>query len=60
MFFRRRSPDDTRPADEPRTVPEAQKWLRHHGLSECTEETARSLLAIRNGVREGKVGRDDR
>lgn len=37
--------------DEPRTVPDAQRWLRHNGIRECTEEQARGLLQIRQSVR---------
>lgn len=46
-----RSSSDGRP-DEPKTVPEAQNWLRHHGFHECTEDNAKSLLQVRQSVRD--------
>jgi hypothetical protein len=45
--------------DEPRTVPETQRWLHGKGYSECTEKDAGRALFMRGLVREGKVS-DDR
>lgn len=44
-----------KPSDEPRTVPEAQRWLNSNGFRECTENDARHLLFVRRLVRDGKV-----
>jgi hypothetical protein len=50
----RRRNDDTRP-DEPRTVPEAQRWLHGKGYRECTEQDAGRALFMRWLVRKGEA-----
>jgi hypothetical protein len=58
MFGKKRNDDaDTRPS-EPRTVPETQQWLRHHGQPECTEKDAGRALFMRGLVRDGTVNDD--
>jgi hypothetical protein len=47
-----------RRADEPKTVPETQRWLHHRGFSECTEDNAKHLLFVRRLVRDGRVTDD--
>jgi hypothetical protein len=46
--------------DEPKTVPETQRWLHHRGFSECTEDNAKHLLFVRRLVRDGRVTDDGR
>jgi hypothetical protein len=61
LRFRFKRADDATPRpDEPRTVPEAQRWLSHNGFRECTEDNARRLLFVRRLVREGRLTDDGR
>jgi hypothetical protein len=54
LTHRRNDDADTRP-NEPRTVPETQRWLSSNGYRECTEDNAKFALFMRGLVREGKV-----
>jgi hypothetical protein len=55
----RNAPPEDGP-DEPKTVPETQRWLSSNGFRECTERDAGRALFMRGLVRDGKVSDGDR
>lgn len=49
------APEDGPRSEEPKTVPEAQRWLHNKGFNECTEDDAKGLLLVRKLVRDGRL-----